>query len=136
MSSNWKQLIPNFKQYSYYAGITTAFAEVVAAGVKQLALSHPYTAEELVIMKEPTKLIAKEHGITMRVEGELLITPLFPANIAKDKFVIFLMQNDAVWDQYQALKNATMLPEQLAWEFGRLLSYDDASIQRMLNRSK
>ena len=71
MTSNWKHLIPDFDQYSYYAGITAAFAEVVGAGVKQLALSHPYTAVELAIMQEPTKRIAEENGIMMRVEDDL-----------------------------------------------------------------
>ena len=132
MTSDWKPLIPSFDPTSYYAGITTAFAEVVAAGVKQLALSHPYTAEELAMMEEPTKLIAKEHGIKMHVEDDLLVTLLFPADVAKDKFVIFLMRDDAIWEQYQGLKSSPMSPEDIAWEFGRLLSYDPNSIQRML----
>ena len=134
MNNDWKKLIPNFEQYSYYAGVTSAFAEVVGAGVKQLALSHPYTKAEVEMMLEPSKQIAAEYGVVTMVEDDLLVTPLFPADVALDKYVIFFAQNEAVLDHYRALKSSNEEPEKLAWAFGRLLSYDDESIKRLLGK--
>ena len=74
MNNHWKKLIPNFEQYSYYAGVTSAFAEVVGAGVKQLALSHPYSKAELDIMLEPSKQIAAEYGVFTMIEDDLIVT--------------------------------------------------------------
>lgn len=134
MNNDWKKLIPHFEQYSYYAGVTSAFAEVVGAGVKQLALSHPYTKAELEFMLEPSNQIAAEYGVVTMVEDDLLVTPLFPADVALGKYVIFFAQNEAVLDRYHALKTSNDESEKLAWAFGRLLSYDDESIRQMLRK--
>ena len=134
MSQSWQQLIPNFDRFSYYAGVTSAFAEVVGAGVKQLALSHPYSKVELEMMREPSVQIAAEYGVVTMVEDDLLVTPLFPADVAKDRYVIFFAQSQAVLDRYAALKSGDLPPEALAWAFGRLLSYDDASIEQLIAR--
>lgn len=142
MSKNWQDDIPNFDRYSYYAGISNAFAEVVGAGVKQLALSHPYSADELNIMLEPSKQIADDYGVVVMVEDDLLVTPLFPAKIAQGKYVIFFAKDATVLKAYKTLKerklkaNDNWKPaaelKELAWAFGRLLSYSDESIQAML----
>lgn len=143
MSNSWKDQIPNFDQYSYYAGVSTAFAEVVGAGVKQLALSHPYSADELEVMLEPSKQIAADYGVTIMVEDNLLVTPLFPAKIAQGKYIIFFAQNKDVLNSYRTLKERREVADkspnparelrELARAFGRLLSYSEASIQAMLD---
>jgi hypothetical protein len=63
MVEAWQTLVPGFDLFSYYAGVTAAFAEVVAAGVKPLALSHPYTPAERAQMWAPTVAIAAEYGV-------------------------------------------------------------------------
>ena len=137
-NNNWQDQLENFDKYSYFAGVSSAFAEVVGAGVKKLALSHPYTADQLEVMLEPSKQIAADYGVTIMVEDSLLVTPLFPAKVAQGKYVIFFAQSPDVLKSYRALKakreNARERSEleALAWEFGRLLSYDDESIERML----
>ncbi|MEM9778127.1 MAG: hypothetical protein AAF902_26360 [Chloroflexota bacterium] len=133
MGRSWKDLIPNFDQSSYWAGVTSAFAEVVGAGVKQLALSHPYTKEDLEIMLEPSKQIAAEYGVLTLVEDDLLVTPLFPADVAQGKFVILFAQNQTVLNEYLALKGSSQTPVEKAWAFGRLLSYDNESIRRLIS---
>lgn len=143
MTNDWKEQLPTFDQYSYFAGVSSAFAEIVGAGVKQLALSHPYTADELDVMLEPSRQIAADYGVTIMVEDSLLVTPLFPAKIAQGKYVIFFAQNAEVLKTYRDLKdrraqanesgNPTRELRELAWAFGRLLSYSDLSIQVMLD---
>lgn len=133
MNANWQQLLPNFDQASYYAGITAAFAEVVGAGVKRLALSSPYTQAELAMMLPITQQIAAAYDVLTLVENDLLVTSLFPADIAAGKYVILLAQNQQVLAEYQALKTEQADADALAWAFGRLLSYSDARIAAMIS---
>lgn len=145
MAKKWTALLPNFDNASYYAGITAAFAEVVGAGVKRLALSPPYTKAELEMMLPATRHIAAEYDVVVTVEDDLLVTPLFPADVATGKHVILLAQNQQVLTEYQVLKErggngrspyspeAKTEAEALAWAFGRLLSYSDEKIAALIN---
>ena len=90
MAADWQKQIENFDQLSYWAGVTSAFAEIVAAGVKPLALSHPYTSEQAEQMLAASQAIAAGYNVSIHVERDLLVTPLFPANVAVDK-VVFLI---------------------------------------------
>jgi hypothetical protein len=140
------QTIEGFHHPSYYAGITCAFAEVVAMGCKQLALSSPYSDDELAVMLEPTRITAQAYGLPIYLERDLLITQLFDVAIAQGKTVVLIAQNQTVIDTYLSLKQLraeasavhrlTEIEAELAWRFGRLLSYSDAMIRQLLSRQK
>lgn len=135
-------LLPNVDRYSYYLGITTAFVEMVAMGCKRMALSPPYTDIELTALSVPTQQIVDEYRLAILVEPHLLITPLFPTDAAAERTVIIIARDQATIAEYQALvrQRAAAVAEQrladraedLAWQFGRLLSYSDAAIQQLL----
>jgi hypothetical protein len=136
------ELVEDFHLISYYSGVNASFAEVVKLGCKKLALSSPYTDEEFKMMIEPTKQIAKDNGISILVERELLKTMLFPHDIAENRAVIMMAHNQSVLDEYAALKelkkesdtkgNPVELELEIAKRFGKLLSYNDANIKRLL----
>jgi hypothetical protein len=119
-----------------------AFSEVVGAGCKQLALSSPYSHEYAEEMLEATKHAAKEYNTILFVEPELLITKLFPGDVAKDKTVILIALDQSVLDEYHALKrlkvesdekgNPDDIEDEIAKRFGVLLSYDEATLERLL----
>ena len=142
MAEEWQDLLPGFDQLSFFAGVTAAFAEVVAAGVKPLALSHPYTPAERAQLWTATVAIAATHGVKCWLETDFLVTPLFPASVTAGREVIFLAADEAVWAQYQALKRrqkeiggtgrSPQLDLELAREFGRLLGYAPAKIEALL----
>ena len=121
-----------------------AFAEVVGAGCKKLALSSTYTSEFAEEMMAATEYAAKEYNVVLHVEPKLIVTKLFPVDVAKDKTVIMILQNQDVLDEYLALKklkeesNSKGNPDEpeyeIARKFGKLLSYDDASIERLLSK--
>ncbi len=56
------------------------------------------------VMMEPTKLAVDEYGVKLHVEPDLIVTKLFPADIAKEKVVIMIAQSQAVLDEYEELK--------------------------------
>ena len=73
-----------FSIFSYYrCGVIDAFNEVVKAGVKDLALSHPSTQEEIEEVIPFAKQICEKYGTHYEVEPNLLITDLFPYSANK-----------------------------------------------------
>ena len=137
------EMIENFNLHSYYAGATFAASEFVSAGCKKLALSAAYTEEELAVMMEPTKLATTKYNLPFYVEKDFLTTPLFSTDLTKNKTVIFIAQNQKVLDDYFALKKLKQqaidegrLEEveiEIAWKFGKLLSYSDEYISQLIS---
>lgn len=122
-----------------------AFAEVVGAGCKQLALSSPYSSELAEEMLEASQYAAKEYDVKLLVEPDLIVTRLFPSDIAKDKTVILIARDQSVLDEYMMLKklkqysdeedNPDDLEHEIAQRFGELLSYDDIAINRLIEKN-
>jgi len=140
------RVIEGFDLHSYYAGVNFTFAEVVSLGCKRLALSSPYTDEELEALLEPTRMAAGEYGTPIYVERDLLTTRLFDPALTEGRSVILIAQNQGVIDEYLALKELKAkaveegrlgeVEEEVAWRLGRLLSYSDEVIERLLARSR
>ena len=138
------KIIEGFDLHSYYAGINMAFAEVVGMGCKKLALSSPYSAELAEEMLPATEHAANEYNVKLMVEPKLLVSKLFPRDIAKDKTVILIAHDQSVLDEYLKLKelkeesdktgNPDKLELEIARRFGKLLSYDDETINRLLKK--
>jgi hypothetical protein len=122
-----------------------AFAEVVGAGCKKLALSSPYSREMAAKMVPITEYAANEYNVKLMVETDLLVSKLFPRDIAKNKTVILIAHDQSVLDEYLMLKqlkkdsnkkgNPNVLEMEIAQRFGSLLSYDEKTINRLLSKN-
>ena len=134
------------KDYWYHCGVMDAFCEIVAAGVKKLALSHPINSkEDLNSLLPYAKQLCRQYGIQYYEERELLITDLFPLRFNKDHYNILFYRDDATLDAYLALKkrkqDALLLATyeqqrtKLALDFGELLSYDLKSCLKKLKEN-
>ena len=87
------------KDYWYHCGVMDAFCEIVAAGVKKLALSHPINSkEDLNSLLPYAKQLCRQYGIQYYEERELLITDLFPLRFNKDHYNILFYRDDATLD--------------------------------------
>ena len=133
-------------QTSFHLGVISAFAEVVNAGVKPLALSHPLSKEEMALFLPEATEIAAKYDVQLYVEKELITTKLFPADIAKGKEVLLLYQGHTL-DQYLAikrdksdLKHHGIYNEQealdVAVRFGKLLGYSSKGIQKLIHENR
>jgi len=139
------EMIEGFDLVSYHAGVNMAFAEVVGAGCKRLALSSPYDPELAEKMMEPTMVAAETYGVELKVETDLLKSKLFPEDIAEGKTVIMIAQSREVLDEYMRLKDmkrksaAKGHPAEteldIARAFGRLLSYSEERIEALIERN-
>ena len=129
--------------FSYKLGAADCFCEMVRAGVKKIALAHPCDT------REERDSFLTEYGVKMYQEDEGFLTDLFPVSLNKDRFNTIFYQDDGVLQAYLDLKaekkeaqaSGTYTPEKrrdIAWRYGKLLSYTDEGIERLLaqNREK
>ena len=144
--SNSETNQPKIDPTSFQLGVISAFSEVVNAGVKPLALSHPLSSEEMtVFLPEATKIAAK-YKVELYLEKDLINTKLFPADIVKDKEVLLLYQGNTL-DRYQAIKRDKAALEHhgiyddkealgIAVRFGKLLGYSSKGIQQLIHENR
>ena len=132
-------------QRSYTLGGLSTFAEMVRVGVKTLALSAAVTPEEMDGLVEDAERIAQEEGVMLYREPELIVTDLFPADVAVGKHVL-LIYKGATLDEYLALKQRKSelvasgsytddARRDMARQFGKLLSYPDANIEELIDKN-
>ena len=85
-----------------------------------------------------------QYGNQLYIEDTPLLTDLFPLSLNQGKFNILFYRAGHILDQYLRLKErkANLVAErayfggnrsQLAWEYGRLLSYPDEAIRRLIS---
>lgn len=130
-------------QYSYRLGGLATFAEMVRVGVKTLALSAPMAPAEMDAFMTGASAVAKSERVMIYREPDLLLTDLFPVEISRGKHVLVIYHDDATLQEYLALKRrraqlvasgaySGAAREQVARQFGRLLSYPDHKIDELL----
>jgi hypothetical protein len=137
--SHWDASID---QRSLHIGEIAAFAELVNVGTKKLAFSDVLLPKDLdALLKEATRL-ADENHVKLYREPELLVTDLFPADVARGKEVLLIYKGTTL-DEYMALKRekaqlvkaggySGKAREEIARKLGRLLSYPDSGIDMLL----
>ena len=135
----------NIDPYSYQCGVIDCFNEMVRSGVKALALSHPMdSAAERDDLIPFARSCCHQYGNQLYIEDTPLLTDLFPLSLNQGKFNILFYRAGHILDQYLRLKErkANLVAErayfggnrsQLAWEYGRLLSYPDEAIRRLIS---
>ena len=133
-------------QRSYNLGILGGFSEVVRLGVKTLALSEVMSPEAMDGMMEDAAVIAERNDVLMWRETDFLVTDLYPADVADGKHVLLIYTGDTL-DKYLAIKSdkkalqvegkySGEARKEIARRFGRLLSYPDPVIDRLLAQEK
>lgn len=134
--------------YSYQCGVIDAFNEVVRAGVKRIALSHPVdTKEEAMELIPFSQQICQQYGNHFYLEESPLLTDLFPISLNKGKYNIIYYRQEEDIQQYLALKKRKQqlleqqayqgeARRQIAVDYGKLLSYSQEAIERYLAQNK
>ena len=133
--------------FSYQCGVVDAFNEMVAAEVKALALSRPMDApEEMETLIAYARESCRRHGTKLYPERDPLITDLFPASLNRGKYHILFYKADHVIEEYIRLKNRKAATvgagayfggnrSRIARDYGRLLSYPEETIRRLLSEN-
>ena len=137
------QYLEGVDRRSFALGMINAFAEMVAAGVKPLALSPPIDDELFESIGKGSDEIVANWKVASYVESELIETDLFPASMTNGITVILYAESEDVLEQYHALKTkrAEMIANgsyegdnrrSIALRFGRLLGYSEENLQTRL----
>ena len=132
---------------SFEIGMINCFVEMVACGVKKLALSPPLTCEDYEKIKPWSEKIVAGFGIKSWLEKRLIATDLQSDEFIAGKWVILYYKTDGVLESYKKLKkkrlkiDETKGPEQkkikiLSKEFMQLLSYPEDVIEEKLSGSQ
>ena len=129
---------------SFQLGKIYTFAEIVKAGVKKMALSPPLSPGDMEQIMEGASEIANEFGVQLYLEKDILTTDLFDEEFTRGKHVLLIYKDPSVKQAYIALKakkqeliNSSQYEgqarKQIAREMGRLLSYQEDFIERILS---
>lgn len=111
--------------YSFALGVCEAFCEVVRAGVKRIALSHPFTEDEL---------------------QNVLGADFLPVSLNSGKQNVVFYREDRDLKEFLSIQHdkQTLIAEnnytgenrrQIAVRYGHLLSYSDEAIARYLSQN-
>jgi hypothetical protein len=125
---------------SFQLGMINCFAEMVAVGVKSLAISPPLKPEEYDDIREASEAIVEGSGIRSYLERSLLVTHLQTPEFTRGKWSILYFKEPETLDAYLALKERRTRLErkgaltedatqEISREFMRLLSYPEDVIQ-------
>jgi hypothetical protein len=131
-------------KFSYQLGAADCFCEMVRAGVKKLALSHPCdTKEERDSFLPEFDKLCEKYGVHYYVENEAFLTDLFPLSLNQGKFNVIIYHDETALRENLGLKaekekaisvgNYAGCRENIARRYGKLLSYTDEGIQRLLD---
>jgi catechol 2,3-dioxygenase-like lactoylglutathione lyase family enzyme len=127
---------------AYSLGTLGGFGELVNSGVKRLALSAVMSSAEMDTFLPAAQEVAKRNNVQLYREKDLLVTDLFPADVAKGKEVALVYQGTTLDDYLDLKAEAKRLQqagtysgaarEAIARRFGRLLSYPSWRINQLL----
>jgi hypothetical protein len=138
--------VKDFNLDSYHLGMIYAFAEIVGSGVKPLALSPPLKREEYIRLKGPIRLMADEYGVHLLVDEDFLTTKLFSPAFTEGKVVVHMVKDASIIERYKGLKelrarrrregNLIEFEDEIARCLGRLLGYDEVTIEELLKKPR
>jgi hypothetical protein len=128
---------------SFQLGMINCFAEMVAVGVKRLAISPPLLPEDYEGIREASEAIVEGSGIRSWLETSLLVTHLQSPDFTRGKWSVLYFKDPEVLDTYLSLKDRKERLEaaggydeaaarDVSREFMRLLSYPDEVIEEKL----
>ena len=134
-------------RFSFQLGMINCFVEMVACGVKKLALSPPLKPEDYKAIQSASETMVKGFGIRSYLEKNLMITKLQSEEFTRNKWSVLYYKDEKVLDAYQALKKEQKsLMERgfydekasmdISHRFMRLLSYPDEVIEEKLRKTK
>lgn len=128
---------------SFQLGMINCFAEMVAAGVKRLALSPPLAPQEYEKIKEASEAIVEGSGIRSHLEESLLVTHLQTPEFTRGKWSVLYFKDGDVLREYLELKERRQkleadgaltaeAGEEISRAFMKLLSYPEDVIEEKI----
>ncbi len=136
-------MLKKLDRISFELGMINCFVEMVACGVKKMAISPPLAPDDYHLIKPLSEKMVQAFGIKSHLDKSLLITDLQTEEFTKGKWAIFYYKDDPILEAYFSLKqkkeeleNAGQYDKSkrqaISREFMRLLSYPEDVIAQKL----
>lgn len=130
--------------FSFQLGMINCFVEMVACGVKKLALSPPLNPAEYKAVQPWSDRIVREFSIESRLEKSLIVTSLQSPDFTRNKWSILYYRNPEVLTSYLELKEKQEMlvdsdrydeaaQKEVSTSFMQLLSYPPDVIESKLS---
>lgn len=130
---------------SFQLGMINCFAEMVACGVKKLALSPPLSPEDHAVIGPLSDKIVSGFGLLTYLEKSLLTTKLQAAEFTRGKWSILYYREEKTLQEYFELKKRKkqlagagdyndLAQQDISRDFMRLLSYPENTIAAKLKQ--
>ena len=131
-------------EYSYQCGVMDCFNEMVKAGLKPIALAHPFRLKSQRDSYIPfVQRITEKYHTHYYLDDDPLITDLFPYSMTLGTFNIIFYKKETDIEEYEklkawkalALKNkeCAVCREAIAVRFGELLGYKREMIREYID---
>lgn len=136
-------MFANVDRISFELGMINCFVEMVACGVKKMAISPPLTPDDYKLVGPLSDKMVRAFGIKSHQEKSLLITDLQTEDFTEGKWAILYYKDDSILEAYFSLKQRKQELESkdkydkanrkdISREFMRLLSYPENIIAQKL----
>ncbi len=130
--------------FSFQLGMINCFVEMVACGVKPLALSPPLPPAEYEAVKPYSDRMVNEFRIQSHLEKSLMVTSLQSPGFTRNKWSILYFKNRGVLTSYFELKERQkeridsnryddLAQKEISVSFMRLLGYPPDVIESKLS---
>lgn len=131
-------------EYSYRCGVMDCFNEMVKAGLKPIALAHPFQTREAREVYIPfVEEITQRYQTRFYLDDTPLLTDLFPFSLNKNTYnIIFYKKEEHIraYEALKAFKEETLQAHtygahrgEIARQFGRLLGYHEETIREYVD---
>ncbi len=135
----------NIDRLSFQLGMINCFVEIVACGVKKLALSPPLSPEDYKKIEDPSNKIVRGFNIHAYLEKSLMVTDLQSEDFTRGKWAILYFKDKEILETYLQLKKKKKELEdagqydktaskEISRQFMRLLSYSEEVIEEKLSK--
>lgn len=133
----------NIDRVSFNLGMINCFVEMVACGVKRLAISPPIRPEDYPATSKGSDRIVENFGVKSHLDKSMLVTDLQPAEFTAGKWSFLYYEDEGILRAYLDLKKKKDKLEKaglyhgeerkdITRAFGRLLSYPEDKIERKI----
>ena len=118
---------PGLDPVSYYTGAIEAFCEMVAGGLKPLALSAPLEEPLASQVGVLARKSADKYGLILHEEKDFPSTGMTPTDSVKGKTIFLFCRDSAVLAAYRVLKASAEAGIEISHDLRRLLGYPRTS---------
>ena len=131
------------EEFQREKGVVSAFAELVNAGVKEMAFSGTMSSSDMDVFFALAVEEAAKYNVEIYRESALIVTDLFPEDVALNQEVLILYQGQtkAAYLKLKADRQALLSDNkyegaarrEIARRLGRMLSYTPRAINKLLS---